>query len=333
MFDNKATIFTGNKLIVMSKSLKNYNCTQQELYSVAEIGWVNYATNNADFTLLKGKYTPKYGTDSLADVLAAKALPAKQTRDAVPENVRVQLIPLWTTCLANQRKLKSYLEEIFVGDATKSMLTAAGFGYYLNASNQVWEDVHSMIALGLTFITDHSNALEAGTTNMPAGFVATYTSGKTAFETVYNNYIQKTIATFGGTNVKIVANNSIYTKLNKMLSDGRLIFEDNDILKSEFTFTNLLAQVAGTGTTGMRITVKDSITKLNITNYKVTVQPGDMTRNADGNKVLILQMSADKYWVEIITPGYPPYTNKEVVLTTGVIHKVDLVLEKNVVVE
>ena len=260
--------------------------------------------------------------------MAAKALPAKQTRDAVPENIRVQLIPLWITCLANQRRLKSYLEEVFVGDATKTMLTAAGFGYYSDASNEVWEDVHSMIALGLTFITDHTTELEAGTTNMPAGFVTTYTSGKTAFETVYYNYIQKTIATFGGTNAKIVSNNAIYTKLNKMLSDGKLIFEDNDILKAEFTFTNLLAQVSESGTTGMRITVKDKLTKLNITNFKVTVQPGDITKYADGNKILILPMSADKYWVEIITPGYPPYSNKEVVLTTGVMHKVDLVLEK-----
>ncbi len=312
----------------MSKLLKSYNCSQQELYSVSELAWANYATNNVGFSLLKGKYTPKYGTDSLEDVLAAKALPAKQTRDAVPENVRVQLIPLWITCLANQRRLKSYLEEVFVGDATKVMLTAAGFGYYPDAANEVWEDVHSMNALGLTFITDHSIPLSAGTTNMPAGFIATYTSGKTAFETVYNNYIQKTIATFSGTNAKIAANNAIYTKLTKMLGDGRLIFEDNDILKAEFTFTNLLAQIAGTSTTGMRITVKDSITKLNVTNFKATVQPGDITKDADGNKILILQMSADKYWLEVITPGYPPYSNKEVVLTTGVMHKVDLVLEK-----
>ena len=254
----------------MPKLNNMYNCSQQELYSVCDIAWANYATNISGFTSLKGKYNATLGTNALEAVQAAKALPAKQTRDAVPENLRVQLVPLVQTCLANQRKLKSYLEEVFVSDATKPMLTAAGFGYYREASNENWEDVHSMIALGLKFITDHKTELEAGTSNMPIEFLSTYTSGKIAFETIYNSYIQKTQVAFSGTNTKIAANNNIYTTLTKMLSDGRLIFEENNILKEEFTFSNLLSKVAGKGTTGIRITVRDYITKLFITDFSVS---------------------------------------------------------------
>ena len=312
----------------MPKLMPNYNCSQQELYSICEVGWKNYSNNNAGFTLLKGKYTVIFGTAALADVAAAKALPAKQTRDAIPESVRVQLVPLGQTCLANERRLKSYLEEVFVGDTTKTMLTAAGYGYYHDASKEGWEEMHSMNNLGAKFIADHTSALESGTTNMPAAFITTYTSGKTEFETVYNNYIQKSQDAYSGTNTKIAANNAIFSALTKMLSDGRLIFENDSILKGQFTFSTLLAEVAGPNTTGMRITVKDTITKLPITNFSVTVQPGDVKGNAEGKKVLELPMSADKYSIVIIVPGYPTYTNKLVEVTTGVMHKVDLVLVK-----
>ena len=313
----------------MPDTRPNYSCTQEELYTVLELGWTNYSANIGGFTLLKGKYNPAYATSALSDISAAKILPSKQTRNAIPENMRVQLVTLGDTCLANERKLKSYLEEVFTGESTKAMLVAAGWIEYRDASSEGWTAMNTMNGLGDSFIADHTTALEAGTSNMPATFITTYKSGKTAFETVYNSYLQSGLATYGGKNAKVVANNAIYTTFTKMMSDGRLIFEDNLIIKEQFVFVNLLSQVGGVGTTGMRITVKDSITKLFNTDFSAAVQPGDKSGKADGAKFVELKMSADESYTVVVTvPGYPTHTTTGVKLKTGVMHRLDLVLVK-----
>jgi hypothetical protein len=75
----------------MSVPSSIYNCSQQNLYAIVWLAWANYSDNQADF---EGKYTADYATDAVAAIVAAKALPTKQGRNAVPEAIRQQLVPL-----------------------------------------------------------------------------------------------------------------------------------------------------------------------------------------------------------------------------------------------
>ena len=76
----------------MSKKRKGvpplYPCSQQSLYTVAAVVWANYNTNLASFTSFKGKYNAALATTALAALAAAKLLPNKETRNALPESVR-----------------------------------------------------------------------------------------------------------------------------------------------------------------------------------------------------------------------------------------------------
>ena len=316
------------KTIAMLKIHSIYGCSQQTLYTIAALVWTNYAANLTSFSDLKGKYTKDYATNALLAVAAAKALPTKHARNSIPEAIRVQLVPLGLTCLGNQRKLKSYIHEVFTDEEAIPMLAAAGFNSYHPAYNGNWAEMNAMINSGDLFIAKNSTVLQAGTTNMPLPFVATYTSDKTAFETIYNNYIASVQSISGATIDKITANNAVYSTLIAMMEDGRLIFENDVARKALFTFSTVLNTVTGNGTTGMRITVIDNITKLNIPGFTATVQPGDESAEATSD-VMELKMPADIYTLVIMAPDYPDYIVENIQLTTGVMHRIDIVLTKN----
>ena len=303
-----------------------YHCSQQSLYTVEAVVWTNCNTNIASFTAFKGKYTAALGTAAMAAVAAAKALPTKETRNALPESVRIALLPLGDACLANQRLLKSYIEEAYPTTAV-TMLASAGYKSYNAASHEGWEEMNVMITAAELFLATNATVLEMAGANMPAAFVATYTSSKTAFETVYNSYLLTAQATPGGTSDKIKANNKTYTTMMAMLKDGQLIFEDDSTRKAIFTFDTVLGKVTGNCTTGMRITVADHVSKVNITDFTVTVQPGGEVATANGI-ILELKMSEAIYTVVISAPGYTPITMIDVKLTTGVMHRLDVELVK-----
>ena len=305
-----------------------YSCSQQSLYTVAAIVWVNYNTNLARFTAFKGKYNAALATTALADLAAAKLLPNQGTRKALPESVRIALVPLGITCLANQRKLKSYVEEAFP-TTTVAMLKSAGNSSYHAAYNESWEEMKVMLTDAELFITNNTAALEMSGANMPTAFVATYSSGKTAFETVYKSYLLTAQATPGETSDKMKANNTIYTTLRSMLNDGQLIFENEETQKAIFTFNTVLAKVAGNGTTGMRITAEDSVSKVNITNFTANVQPGEEVGTANV-VILELKMSENLYNVAISALGYTTLIINNVQLTTGVMHRLDVEMVKTI---
>ena len=308
--------------------IPQYGCSQQSLYTVAAVVWANYNANLARFTAFKGKYNAALATTALADLAAAKLLPNLGTRNALPESVRIALLPLGYTCLANQRKLKSYIEEAFP-TTTVAMLKSAGNSSYKKAYNESWEEMNVMLTDAALFISNNTAALEMSGANMPAAFVATYTSGKTAFENVYKSYLLNVQATPGETSDKMKANNTIYTTLRSMLNDGQLIFENEETKKAIFTFNTVLAKVAGNSTTGMRITAEDIVSKVNITNFTAIVQPGEEVGTADGI-ILELKMSENLYNVAISAPGYNSLLINNVQLTTGVMHRLDVEMVKTI---
>ena len=303
-----------------------YGCSQQSFYTVAALVWANYNTNVLLFKALKGKYTPAFAVAALSALAAAKLLPNQETRNAMPESVRIALLPLANNCLANQRKLKSYIEEAYPTTAS-TMLASAGNKSYKAAYHEGWEEMNTMITDADLFIGNNTAALEMAGANMPAAFAATYTTDKTAFETVYKSYLLTAQATSGDTSDKMKANNKVYTTMMAMLKDGQLIFETDETRKAIFTFDTVLGNVTGNGTTGMRITASDSVSKVNITKFTASIQPGAVVAVADGI-ILEVKMSEALYTVVISAPGYNDLTINSVQLKTGIMHRLDVELVK-----
>jgi len=304
-----------------------YKCSQQNLYIAATMGWANYSDNQVSFKDFKGKYTPAYGTNALAEILAAKALPDSSSRNSIPETLRDTLVPLADTCLYNWNMLKSYIQEVYEGGTEKTMIRAAGGDYYKKARKYDWSEVDMMNQAATYFIADHTTELQKGTDNMPATFVAKYASGKTAYDAVYQKYLKAQQTTGGGTDAKITANNKVYKKLIDMQKDGRLIFNTNESKKDLFTFDTLLSFISGTGTTGFKLWVNDSVSELPIANYKVSIQPGDITEVGAADGTLEKHLSENVYSFTLEAAGYDVYRDT-IRVTTGTVSRKKIKLVK-----
>ena len=114
---------------------RNYNCTQQELYEVARLGWKNYKHNLTDFSNYKATYTETFGDAAITVLLAAQKLPDGNALGSLSETLRIQLEDAANVCLGNWQKLKSYIGNAYPGKEQKSMLEAAGLKYYQGSSN------------------------------------------------------------------------------------------------------------------------------------------------------------------------------------------------------
>ena len=69
----------------------NYNCSQQELYTVAQTGWQSCTQHIAAFTAFSPFYNQAYADTQQKAVKDAANLPDEQARTAQSEVFRVEL--------------------------------------------------------------------------------------------------------------------------------------------------------------------------------------------------------------------------------------------------
>jgi len=307
-----------------------YNCSEQHLYIATAMGWANYGDCLSEFTALKGKYNALFGTSAMSDLNAAKQLPGELLRNEIPESIRLALVPVAETCLSNWRILKNYIDEAYPDALAKPMEHAAGSLFYIAATNDSWSSIDKMNTSADAFITKYSTPLQMGTHNMPVAFITTFSDGKKAFDKIYGTYLQALQHTNQGTNEKIIANNAVYTKLMKMLTDGQLIYHDNHSKKELFIFASILSFISGTGVTGFTLKLIDSITKLPIPDYSVVVQPGNISGAGDKDGLKEIKTEEGLYDIEITVPDYPNYSATGIRTITGTMSRKNIVLVKNI---
>jgi hypothetical protein len=305
----------------------NYNCTQQELYEVAKVGWRNYKNSLADFTNHKGKYTPALADEALGAILAAQNLPDGQAWGAGSETLRIQLEQAVDTCLNNWQILKSYITDAFLVEEQKPMLEAAGSKYYTSASGKSWPQMQSLLISASKFINDNSEALSRGGNNMPATFPTKFATDKAVFQTKYSAFLESAVNGNSGTNAKITANNAVYDSLIKMFEDGQLIYKNDPVKKPLFAFDTLLSYIGAPGQAGLRIIAKEKTTELPVAGFSVTIQPGNLRGATDANGVLILSLPENTYNIVGIKDGYETFS-EEVDIVTGVISRKNVELTK-----
>src|SRR3954469_14868911 len=197
-----------------------YNCTQQELYEAAYLGWQNYKNNLIDFSNYKATYTQAFGDAATDALLAAQNLPDGNALGSLSETLRNQLEDAAVVCLKNWQKLKSYIVNAYPEKEQRTMLQTAGLKYYQLASSKSWSQIESLLNSASRFIADNSEALLQGGNNMPAKFSTKFAIDKTMFQTKYSEFLESTVSGNGDNSAKISANNQVYDSLMKMFADG-----------------------------------------------------------------------------------------------------------------
>ena len=291
-------------------SVIKYHCPQLDLYSGSRMVIRAAIRNITSFTALKPKYDAAFFTAAMARVAAAESLPDEDFRAAVVKAKRLECETAATKCLNTWQLLKGYIEdaEDFSGPMEKVALDAAGAGKYADASGFDWESVTGLMASGLLFITNNTASLTANG-NMPPAFAATFSTTADDFQLALSDFQDQEELKREDTQNKLKANNALYDKVIQLCKDGQRIFRDDEALRLQFVWDQVMYMVHGAGIAGLRGTVQDSATNLPLPNGLVQVDETGDTGISDADGIYrITGLPAGIYTVKCTAPGYVPST-------------------------
>lgn len=303
----------------------NYNCTQAELYAVARTGWKSYDEQLAFFGAYRGYYDAAYGTAALGEVEAAASLQDDQARYAQTEVLRIQASGKAAECLANWQTLKRYISTSYPEAEVKPRLEEAGGVRYEKAANQNWDELIQMNTQAIQFLGIHAAELQAGN-NMPATFVAKYTTAADEVKVLVQDFINSEELGKESTSEKITRNNALYAKLIQMFKDGQEIFRGNEAVRDQFVFETVLGLISGAGTAGLRGIVRDS-NGMPLIGVMMSVAGKTINATTDNEgKYKLTPMASGDYIVTAVKAGY---TSVEQVKTVevGVVSTLDFVMD------
>jgi hypothetical protein len=222
-----------------------FGCSQQDLYTIVQVGWTSYMQYLPSFEAYSVQYDAARATTALAALDAARLMPDEWSRREVHKTLRLQLGSLANTALALWTSMSSYIREGFPRSEYENKRLAAGHAYYAEAVGRDWEKVNAVLSSGLVFLNGNTAALTAG--GMPANFAADYAAARTAFMTKYGEFLQALEATRNMTDAKMVVNNGLHKELTAMFEDGKRIFRHDAAIRLEFTFDRILELITGNG--------------------------------------------------------------------------------------
>jgi hypothetical protein len=308
------------------KSLnKKYNISQEILYTVCLAAWNLCNRNLQKFADLKAYYTEAFIADAVEAVKAAKQLPGLCQTSSARQEARIELMSSARQVMDNWQLLKRYIYEAFDKNMVAISLQAAGDSLYKKAALYNWSALRSLINTSNIFIANNLDKLTANG-NMPAGF-------QNIFEAVGENYIALS-ENFAGikmdkemaTQMKIEANNGIYTTVIEMLKDGQQIFKDNVIMKRMFIFKHLVSIQCGAGVASLKGYIRNSI---NQPIEGVTIWSQDQkytaTTNAKGY-YRIPRIAEGTYTFNITSPGFNSLV-QTITFAEGTARKEDFMLK------
>lgn len=302
----------------------NYNCTEQELYTICETAWNSCTQQLADFTAFKSKYVSAFVTGKQAAVLAARNLPDEQQRNASYETASIQLRQLGRTCCDKWQLLKRYIADAYPTELQKPMLEAAGYNYYDKAANNNWDSVKGLMTSGSTFIVAELPNLTAGG-NMPLSFQTDFNTAKTNFETQHQNFLQAEEDSRVGQDTKINANNTIHADLMSMLLDGQEIFKNNEPIYKQFVFAELLYLASGVGTAGVKGQITNEANEASLENITVSISGTTKTTvSIEKGFYEINQVAAGKYNITFEGEGFETLIIKDWIVKVGTVSTLDV---------
>jgi hypothetical protein len=267
-----------------------YECKQNELYSIALMGWKSFMDHQPAFEAYNTLYTGAYGAAMRDAVMNAKQMPDNFQRRDVHKTLRTKLKSVTEHVLIKWQQLDSFIQEGFAEANYENKKLAAGYAYYTAAANDDWPNADSLLGDATTFISEHAVALTSG--GMPGTFAGEFGLLKTSFETLYEEFTDAEQDGAEQTDAKLAANNELYKNLMKMFKDGKKIFRHSAAVKQRFIFTHLLKLISGrsvaqTADDASDLSVVLTETGMTSTNLRAADDVNYMRMVKDGNGVIL----------------------------------------------
>ncbi len=285
----------------------NYDCTQQELYSIADTMYGNIPTDLADFLLHKPlKYVPLFLSDIAARRTTAMGMKDDTQTSSVHETLKQELTDMRVICTDNFGKLKSYIVDGFPENVHKTKFDEAGQLLMGASLKNNWEKVVDLNKKVKDFIAAYPTELDAGF--MPVGFAGDVNTAITNYDLKYSAFknARQTGTATGG---KIKANNLVDKDMKSIQSDAFVIFKYDAEKLKRYTITVIKSIVSPPGSASLKITCKQAVTNVLMVGLDITIKSKDgiaQTGVTDATGVLVFDnIDPADYTVTVKVVGHP----------------------------
>jgi hypothetical protein len=304
-----------------------YNCSYGSLYPLTRIAWGNCSDDKEDFLLYFPEYTQEFIMGKVAAVDAADLLPDHSARVVVRDAAFLTV----KTCRDDGVRLfgflMSYIQKTYASDIVASMYDAAGKKYLAPAKAVDWPSVSQLFSSALPFMDEHWAELTEKAKVTPA-FRDDFKAKSEAYKAAYNAYKAADQSVKDKGDEKILANNAIYADMMLMLTDAKRVFSDDPERAKDYTFATLLSQVQSPKNAGLMGKLIQKGTKSIIKKAKITIRVIEKSTTVDDKgRFEITPLSIGKYDIVVEAEGYVTQIFKDVKIRTGVMTRLNVVME------
>lgn len=233
----------------------NYNCTELELYAIAELGYSNLESDLAAFAAKNTKYDALFLAALRQTRTDAIALPDEEARDMQHQVLRNQLVEKFLPpVLDNFNDLKGYIKDAWPTEDPDPRYEAAGGTKYAQAARRNWDNVIGLNTSMVAFITTNA-AILATPGGMPGTFAAKVGTDAGNFTDTYNLFVlsRETSVARGE---KVTANNLLYDEMMDVFEDGsERVFRNDAAKQKNYVFATLKDIVSPPGSASLKALV------------------------------------------------------------------------------
>lgn len=312
---------------------KMYNCSDFDLYAVARQAWNYYDAAQPVFVQYNTTFTRERSTGARARIAAAEAMPGQAMRKRPSRSALADMRDMKPDIIKAWQTLEFAIQEAFPSTADIE-LKAAGYAYYLEALDNQWGNVESLIVTLNEYLGSNQEklVLDGG---LPATFAADFFTLGQTFVATRQQKISTTGTAKVGRNDKQAASNAVYKEVMKMMNMGKIIYRKNKAELWKYTFERLLNEVRGKHPASLVGVVADAEARVPLAGAIVTALLLDdaliateysATSDAKGRYEIKLQ--GGNFKVGIQAAGYEPYMVEERRLRPGVKSRLSVGMRK-----
>ncbi len=304
-----------------------FNCSQANFIVVVQTGLNSFFQFIEDFIKFSPIYSKDWGDALQTKLDTAAALPDEDTLRSTSESKRRELVKAHRANCKAWQVLKRYISKVFDSDLVTLKLKAAGSNYYARAYADGWPEAQQMFINAQNFIEANKEILS---NVMPATFQADFINLTNEFKAKLAEYEQSKEAISEGTQARVKALNEIHRIFMEMMLDGQAIFEDDEAIRKQFVFTEILTKISGPGLAGIRGVVTEVLKNTLIANATVTItdntgkQIATATTDAEGKYVA--NTPSGVYKVAVVANGFISRTIDDFTVDIGTVSKLDVAL-------
>jgi len=307
-----------------------FNCAQPVFVIVVETLLNSMEENLSFLTPRRPKYVLSWITDRRAELAAADALPDEAARQASSSILRVELMALNTQCLNLWQELADYIRDAFPANIVDIQLKAAGYDRYDKASNLNWAETKAMMKSANEFLTANLSTLTAHD-NMGPAFATEFGNLVTAFNAKLSAFESSKEQVHIAKDAKTAAFNAVYDTIRPMLDFAQKIFRDNEAVRTQFVFNNVVDRVSGAGLAGARGTITNTADSYPIENATVEIWIAETpavrySATTDVNGKYLINCPSGDYKMRAIATGYMDSVIKDIRVSVGTLSAFDIAL-------